>query len=223
MAKRYDAIVVGSGACGGWAAMELSTRGMQVLMLEAGAHIDPATEFKHTFLYQLDFRGLGAPGLLRRYDGTERNYRIFLDNGAVPQGWWRAHAGPGAHRTRGVPRRSGAEQAGVWAVGNDHARIGHTRIASTRIGPAGSGGATTAARPRPLSSMIHECGTARMSDDPREGVLNPYCQTHHIPNLYVFGGNAFPSTGDKHPTLTMMALTARGCDRVIDQANRKVK
>ena len=23
-------------------------------------------------------------------------------------------------------------------------------------------------------------------------------------NLYVFGGNAFPSTGDKHPTLTMM-------------------
>ena len=47
------------------------------------------------------------------------------------------------------------------------------------------------------------------------GVLNSYCQTHDIPNLYVFGGNAFPSTGDKHPTLTMMALTARGCDHVI--------
>ena len=33
----YDAIVVGSGACGGWAAMELTQAGMQVLMLEAGA------------------------------------------------------------------------------------------------------------------------------------------------------------------------------------------
>ena len=68
---------------------------------------------------------------------------------------------------------------------------------------------------RPLDGSIHECGTARMSVNPKDGVLNAYCQTHDIPNLYVFGGNAFPSTGDKHPTLTMMALTARGCDHVI--------
>jgi choline dehydrogenase-like flavoprotein len=56
-----------------------------------------------------------------------------------------------------------------------------------------------------------------MSEDPRDGVLNSYCQAHDIANLYVFGGNAFPSTGDKHPTLTMMALTARGCDHLIGQ------
>jgi glucoside 3-dehydrogenase (cytochrome c) catalytic subunit len=68
---------------------------------------------------------------------------------------------------------------------------------------------------RPLGGSIHECGTARMSVNPKLGVLNSYCQTHDIPNLYVFGGNAFPSTGDKHPTLTMMALTARGCDHLI--------
>ena len=49
-----------------------------------------------------------------------------------------------------------------------------------------------------------------MSASPKDGVLNSFCQTHDIANLYVFGGNAFPSTGDKHPTLTMMALTARG-------------
>jgi choline dehydrogenase-like flavoprotein len=74
---------------------------------------------------------------------------------------------------------------------------------------------------RPLGGSIHEVGTARMSADPRQGVLNSYCQTHDIPNLYVFGGNAFPSTGDKHPTLTMMALSARGCDHLIEQAKGK--
>jgi glucoside 3-dehydrogenase (cytochrome c) catalytic subunit len=77
---------------------------------------------------------------------------------------------------------------------------------------------STPRRARPLGGSIHECGTARMSVDPKEGVLNSYCQTHDIPNLFVFGGNAFPSTGDKHPTLTMMALSARGCDWLVETA-----
>jgi choline dehydrogenase-like flavoprotein len=75
-----DAIVVGSGACGGWAAMELTRAGMKVLMLEAGARVDPATDFHHTFSYEMDYRGQGKPGLLRRYAGSERNYRIMIDN-----------------------------------------------------------------------------------------------------------------------------------------------
>ncbi len=71
---------------------------------------------------------------------------------------------------------------------------------------------------RSLGGSIHEVGTARMSASPKEGVLNSHCQTHDIANLYVFGGNAFPSTGDKHPTLTMMALSARGCDHLLAAA-----
>lgn len=69
-----------------------------------------------------------------------------------------------------------------------------------------------------LGSSIHEVGTARMSANPKDGVLDSFCRTHDISNLFVFGGNAFPSTGDKHPTLTMMALTARGCERLLDDA-----
>jgi len=97
-----------------------------------------------------------------------------------------------------------------------------------RGGPAGfPGGAgspdappnpANADRQRPLGGSIHEVGTARMSASPKDGVLNSFCRTHDIPNLYVFGGNAFPSSGDKHPTLTMMALTVRGCDHLIAQA-----
>jgi len=80
MAAAYDAIVVGSGACGSWAALELTRKGMRVLMLEAGARIDPGREFHHKFLYEMDYRGGGEPGLLRRYAGSERNYRIMIDN-----------------------------------------------------------------------------------------------------------------------------------------------
>ena len=84
LAHSYDAIVVGSGACGGWAAMELTRAGMRVLLLEAGARMDPAQDFHHTFLYEMDYRGLGKPGLLRRYSGSERNYRIMIDNEENP-------------------------------------------------------------------------------------------------------------------------------------------
>lgn len=80
----YDAVVVGSGACGGWAAMALSQAGMKVLMLEAGSPISAAKDFHHTFLYQLQFRGQGRPGLLRRYSGSERNYRIMIDTEENP-------------------------------------------------------------------------------------------------------------------------------------------
>jgi choline dehydrogenase-like flavoprotein len=76
----YDAIIVGSGACGGWAALELTRKGMKVLMLEAGAQIDPTGDFHHRFSYELDYRGLGDPGLMRRYSGSERNYRIMIDD-----------------------------------------------------------------------------------------------------------------------------------------------
>jgi choline dehydrogenase-like flavoprotein len=105
---------------------------------------------------------------------------------------------------------------------------GEVMPSAPRGGPAGFPGgpgspdapAPNAQRPRntesALGGSIHECGTARMSVSPKEGVLNSFCQTHDIPNLYVFGGNAFPSTGDKHPTLTMMALAARGCDHLVE-------
>ena len=73
----------------------------------------------------------------------------------------------------------------------------------------------------PPGSTIHEVGTSRMSADPKQGVLNSFCQAHDIPNLFVFGGSCFVSTGDKHPTLTMMALAARGCDYIAEAARKR--
>ncbi len=69
-------------------------------------------------------------------------------------------------------------------------------------------------------SLIHEVGTSRMGADPKTSVLNSYCQTHDIRNLFIFGGGCFVTTGDKHPTLTMMALAARGCDYMTELARK---
>ena len=41
----YDVIIVGSGANGGWAAMQLSEAGLKVLMLERGKELNPAVDF----------------------------------------------------------------------------------------------------------------------------------------------------------------------------------
>ena len=61
--KVYDAIVVGTGGAGGWAAKELSERGMEILVLEAGPKLDPAKDYHtHTWPYEMKYRGFDRPG-----------------------------------------------------------------------------------------------------------------------------------------------------------------
>lgn len=60
--EHYDAIVVGSGAGGGMAAFVLATKGLRVLMLEAGRHYDPHKEIPMlTPNREAPLRGEGTP------------------------------------------------------------------------------------------------------------------------------------------------------------------
>ena len=68
--------------------------------------------------------------------------------------------------------------------------------------------------------LIHEVGTCRMGANAKTSVVDPFCRMHDIPNVFVFGGGPFVSSGVHHPTLTMMALTVRGCDHLADQFRR---
>src|ERR1700689_389083 len=52
----FDAIVVGSGATGGWAAKQLSEAGLKVALLEAGRAVSPTEFTEHTPAYQLKYR-----------------------------------------------------------------------------------------------------------------------------------------------------------------------
>lgn len=73
----------------------------------------------------------------------------------------------------------------------------------------------------PPGFCIHEVGTARMGNDPKTSVLNKWNQSWDVKNLFVTDGACFVSQGCQNPTLTMMAITARACDYIVDAMKKK--
>jgi choline dehydrogenase-like flavoprotein len=66
----------------------------------------------------------------------------------------------------------------------------------------------------------HELGGCRMGTDPKTSLVNPFCRTHDVPNLYVVDGSVFPSSSEKNPTLTIMALAARTAGNIADRLRK---
>jgi choline dehydrogenase-like flavoprotein len=63
----------------------------------------------------------------------------------------------------------------------------------------------------------HLVGAARMGSDARTSVVDKFCRTHDIPNLFVCDGSVFPTQGSANPGLTIQALAARTADYLISQ------
>jgi choline dehydrogenase-like flavoprotein len=68
--------------------------------------------------------------------------------------------------------------------------------------------------------IIHELGTARMGNDPKKSVLNKFNQCWDAKNVFVTDGAAFVSSANQNPTLTILALTMRACDYLVDEYKR---
>jgi len=68
-----------------------------------------------------------------------------------------------------------------------------------------------------LGAAIHECGGARMGDDPAKSVLNSYNQCWDAKNVFVTDSSCFVTNGTCGPTLTTMALTTRACEYIAQE------
>ena len=68
--------------------------------------------------------------------------------------------------------------------------------------------------------IIHEVGTARMGVHPATSVLNSHSQAHDVKNVFVCDGASFVTNPDKNPTLSIMALSWRSSEYLLDQAKK---
>jgi len=69
--------------------------------------------------------------------------------------------------------------------------------------------------------IIHEVGTTRMGDDPKRSVVNKHQQLHDADNVFIVDGGPFVSQADKNPTWTILALSWRTSDYIIDQIKKR--
>ena len=84
--EAYDAIVVGSGISGGWAAKELTEKGLRVLLLERGPNVEHIKDYKSATLppWEVPHRGRRTQELLGKHPTLQRDYvlnELNLD-------WW---------------------------------------------------------------------------------------------------------------------------------------
>ncbi len=69
--------------------------------------------------------------------------------------------------------------------------------------------------------IIHEVGTTRMGSDSRSSVTNQFGQLHDANNVFVVDAGTFVSQADKNPTWTIMALSWRSSDYIIEQMKQR--
>src|SRR5215470_3066471 len=79
---RYDAIVIGSGISGGWAAKELCEKGLKTIMLERGKNIDHVKDYANANKEAWDYphRGRRTQQMIKDYPVLKRDYPLNESN-----------------------------------------------------------------------------------------------------------------------------------------------
>ena len=63
-------------------------------------------------------------------------------------------------------------------------------------------------------NTTHQCGTLCFGTDPRTSVLDPFCRSHDVENLFVVDASFFPSSAAVNPGLTIAAQALRVADHI---------
>jgi choline dehydrogenase-like flavoprotein len=70
-------------------------------------------------------------------------------------------------------------------------------------------------------NIIHEAGTVRMGNDKKTSALNKWSQAHDCKTLFCVDGSQFVSQADKNITWTILALSMRASEYIIDEMKKQ--
>jgi len=112
----FDAVVVGSGASGGWACKRLAEAGLKVVLLDAGPPQKDANFTEHMAPFQMKYRDMARQIILKTrpiqgqfYECSETNYQWFANDLDEPFTTY-----PGKPFTWGGRLRIGGGRTNVW-------------------------------------------------------------------------------------------------------------
>ncbi|RWR23372.1 GMC family oxidoreductase [Microbacterium enclense] len=152
--------------------------------------------------------GLWGRELMQRLDQAQHMAGIGINGDCLPSDGNRLELSDETDEF-GIPRARVTFTAGP----NEKAMTAHATAFLLRVMEAAGARETLV-----LARSAHTIGTARMSSDPADGVVDGDGRSHEIPNLWICDNSVFPSALAANPALTIMALSLRTADRFLAAA-----
>ena len=176
--------------------------------------------------YELETLSLGIPFMAAFLDpgAWGREFTSALDSYENMAGMWIVGEDMPQETNRVTLNHDVTDQHGLPVANvhfSDHANDKAMRAHAYRQGIAmyEAVGATRVF-PTPPYPSTHNLGTNRMSENPRDGVVNKHGQTHDIANLFISDGSQFTTGAAENPTLTIVALAIRQADHIAAEMSR---
>ncbi len=170
--------------------------------------------------YELETLGLGLPFMAAFLDPGSwgREFTSALDQYENMAGMWIVGEDMPQSSNRVTLNTEVTDQYGLPAPNvhfddhpNDNAMRDHAYKRGAEIYDAMG---ATRTLPTPPYPSTHNLGTNRMSENPEDGVVNKWGQTHDIENLFISDGSQFTTGAAENPTLTIVALAIRQADHI---------
>lgn len=184
--------------------------------------------FRGTYDFQVNFSGYMFPfqaHAVRGYGSAFKNRVREMQPGFLMLGGFCKVTAHPDNRVTVDPNRKDAHGIPIPVVQfrfreMDREIYGAMRSSALAITERLKGDVTLVPSVEPSGFASHECGTVRMGLDRKTSALNSYCQAHDVKNLFVTDGSTFPTSSEKNPTLTIMALSLRAADYIKERRKR---
>ncbi|SED12712.1 GMC family oxidoreductase [Rhodobacter sp. 24-YEA-8] len=189
------------------------------------ARLDPSRGFVGG--YELETLALGIPFMAAFLDpgGWGRSFTSAMDGYENMAGMWIVGEDMPQETNRITLSATAVDQFGMPAPNvhfddhpNDIAMRNHAYARGEAIYRAAG---ATRTLPTPPYPSTHNLGTNRMSEKPRDGVVNKHGQSHDIPNLFVSDGSQFTTGAAENPTLTIVALAIRQAEFIAGELSKQ--